>query len=266
MPDKDQLTLRIGGFCIAVRLTQSTLPYEKTIFVQNLLGHYSGFIDRSPNVGKPDHVLEVYDEKHFSVLKKDTMHFASFYVNKGAKTRTFYHISLSQFTLIIAMILQNLLRNKGFILHASGVVIDRKAYIFTGPSEAGKSTISSILSEKYRQIGDDSVIIRKEGSKYIVYMTPLIEKNTHLFNRGKEGFEIAAIFFLKKTGGNPKHTGNADPSEVVANMSAQLWVERDYRKQIELLIKMVSSGIPIWNLSFPKNRKILHYMESLSRT
>jgi len=56
-----------------------------------------------------------------------------------------------------------------FYLHASAVNVNNKAILFLGHSTSGKSTISELMSEKYRRIADDVVWVRcLANEKYAV--------------------------------------------------------------------------------------------------
>jgi hypothetical protein len=64
-----------------------------------------------------------------------------------------------------------LLSNQGFLLHAATVIRDGKAYIFTGRSGAGKSTVAS-LSPKGSVLTDEISLLRRENGVWHAYGTP----------------------------------------------------------------------------------------------
>jgi hypothetical protein len=59
----------------------------------------------------------------------------------------------------------------GFLLHAATVVRDGKAYVFTGRSGAGKSTVAS-LSPKGSVLTDEISLLRRENGEWRAYGTP----------------------------------------------------------------------------------------------
>ena len=57
----------------------------------------------------------------------------------------------------------------GFLLHGSAVQTSKGALIFTGPSEAGKSTICDLMSLKFMTISDDCLFVgRSEAGSWLV--------------------------------------------------------------------------------------------------
>jgi hypothetical protein len=59
----------------------------------------------------------------------------------------------------------------GFLLHAATVIRNGKAYVFTGRSGAGKSTVAS-LSPKVNVLTDEISLLRRENGEWRAYGTP----------------------------------------------------------------------------------------------
>jgi hypothetical protein len=64
-----------------------------------------------------------------------------------------------------------LLNHNGFLLHAATVIRNGKAYIFTGRSGAGKSTVAS-LSPEGSVLTDEISLLRRENGVWRAYGTP----------------------------------------------------------------------------------------------
>jgi len=64
-----------------------------------------------------------------------------------------------------------LLGHNGFLLHAATVIRNKKAYIFTGRSGAGKSTVASLAPEG-SVLTDEISLLRREGGIWRAYGTP----------------------------------------------------------------------------------------------
>lgn len=61
----------------------------------------------------------------------------------------------------------------GAVLHASGVVADGRAFVFTGRSGAGKTTIARLLgSAGYTVLSDERIVLRLEAGGVRAYGTP----------------------------------------------------------------------------------------------
>lgn len=87
----------------------------------------------------------------------------------------------------------------GLLLHASAVVVDGKAYLFSGHSGDGKSTHTRLWQEIFgdnaQVINDDKPALRRIDGRWIAYGTPWCGKDGININRKAP---LAGICFLKK--------------------------------------------------------------------
>ena len=92
-----------------------------------------------------------------------------------------------------------LVNYNGFYLHSSAVVLDGKAYLFSGPCRAGKSTHTRLWQSTFgpeaRVINDDKPALRRMDGRWIAYGTPWCGKDG--INRNEKA-PLAGICFLKK--------------------------------------------------------------------
>jgi hypothetical protein len=71
------------------------------------------------------------------------------------------------------LLMYALSQREGVMLHASGVGVNGRGYIFPGKSGAGKSTISRIfISGNHDVLSDDRVVVRKTRDAFRVFGTP----------------------------------------------------------------------------------------------
>lgn len=87
----------------------------------------------------------------------------------------------------------------GFYLHASAVVLNGRAYLFSGPCRAGKSTHARLWQQVFgaqaRVINDDKPALRYIDGCWYAYGTPWCGKDgIHLNERAP----LAGVCFLKK--------------------------------------------------------------------
>ncbi len=83
---------------------------------------------------------------------------------------------------------------KSILVHSCAVVKDGYAYIFTGRSGSGKTTIANLSITEGIILHDEFVIIHKDNKKLLVQGTPFHTKlpvNTEL------SAPLKAVFFLK---------------------------------------------------------------------
>lgn len=92
----------------------------------------------------------------------------------------------------------NLLKHSGMMLHSSAVVLDGKAYLFSGPCGMGKSTHTRLWQRSFgaaQVINDDKPALRRIDGKWYAYGTPWC---------GKDGINqnvkapLAGICFLQQ--------------------------------------------------------------------
>ncbi len=83
----------------------------------------------------------------------------------------------------------------GILVHAAGIEINGKGYIFAGRSGAGKTTISrQFVSRSFgTMLSDDRVIIRKIDDTFKVFGTPWPGEGGFAVNRG---VPLGGIFFI----------------------------------------------------------------------
>lgn len=84
----------------------------------------------------------------------------------------------------------------GFMLHASSVAKDGKAYVFAGEAGSGKSTIVK-LSRNCHPLADDSTIVRRLRKKFFVFSSPFYKKEK--IKKENLVFPLGGIYFLVKS-------------------------------------------------------------------
>jgi hypothetical protein len=99
----------------------------------------------------------------------------------------------SYFDLVFMYAIRHFLGHKGgLLLHASGLVKDEKAFVFCGPDESGKSTISKMAPPSLIA-ADDSLAVSKVNGSYRLYTVPWGRRRSKNVSA-----PIAKIFFLRK--------------------------------------------------------------------
>jgi len=79
------------------------------------------------------------------------------------------------------------------LLHASVVVIKKKAYIFSGDVGVGKTTIMTLLSD-YQSYGDDTAVISLRNGTVLAFPSPLYETSKCVYTGSR--VPIAGIYFI----------------------------------------------------------------------
>jgi len=151
----------------------------------------------------------------------------------------------------------------GLFLHASAVVLDGKAYLFSGKSGAGKSTHTRLWQQVYgdraRVINDDKPALRRIDGRWIAYGTPWCGKDGINLN---EQAPLAGICFLKKSHRNAIR--RLDKRDALAQILSQTIYRFPDRQKMDMLFDLVEkllSEIPVYeleNLPEPDAARLSH--------
>jgi hypothetical protein len=100
---------------------------------------------------------------------------------------------------VLRIVLSALLcRERGFLLHASSVVLDDRAFVFTGLSGAGKTTIASLAPAGAILLTDEISCLRSTPRGWLAHGTPFAGE---LGTSGERvSAPVAAIFRLEQGG------------------------------------------------------------------
>lgn len=138
----------------------------------------------------------------------------------------------------------------GFYLHASAVVLDGKAYLFSGRSGVGKSTHTRLWQSTFgsgvRVINDDKPALRLIDGVWYAYGTPWCGKDgIHLNERAP----IAGLCFMKQSSRNEiRRIGIQEAVQLV--MAQTLYTFREIGR-IDAFLKLLEhflQTIPVYEL------------------
>jgi hypothetical protein len=143
----------------------------------------------------------------------------------------------------------------GFLLHASSVVRNGRAFLFTGVSGAGKTTISQLAPRDAVLLTDEISYVRRDGEGYRAYGTPFAGS---LQKPGENiSAPIAGTFLLEK--------GIENRIESVAQLAAARSLLRnvlffacdtDFANRVfEATVEFVSR-VPVQRLTFAPDERV----------
>lgn len=148
-----------------------------------------------------------------------------------------------------ALFSRQLLRFEGLYLHASAVVLDGKAYLFSAPSGTGKSTHTEKWCRLFgaTYLNDDKPVLRYRDGIWMAYGTPWSGKNDL---SSPEGVPLSGIAFLRR--GEENAICPLTPSQSLTRfMSQSLWrlYGREAMDQQLKLVDRLLRQIPVWELT-----------------
>lgn len=140
-----------------------------------------------------------------------------------------------------------LLEFQGFQLHASAVILDGKAYLFSAPSGTGKSTHTEKWCRLFgaQLLNDDKPALRRQPEGWIAYGTPWSGKHDLSI---PIGVPLGGIAFLNR--GQENTISLMDPGEAVSEIireSPRYLTMSQMEQQLTLLDQLLKE-IPVWKL------------------
>ena len=145
-----------------------------------------------------------------------------------------------------------LLDHNGTYVHASAVMLDGKAYLFSADSGTGKSTHTEKWCRLFgaRYLNDDKPAVRLENGVWMAYGTPWSGKHDL---SAPERVPVGGIAFLKR--GDENSIVPMEPKDAVTRLFPQtMWrLSREKMlKQLELVDDLLKN-VPLWELTCQNN-------------
>jgi hypothetical protein len=148
-----------------------------------------------------------------------------------------------------------LAKQGGFLVHAASAIRGDKAFIFSGVSGAGKTTISRLAPPGATLLTDEISYIRREGGQYRAFGTPFAGE------LGKVGENrsapIARFFLLEK--GPQNSVEPVGPTEGVQRLLRNILFFAEDPALVELVFQSAfefASSVPIQRLVFFPDQKV----------
>jgi len=155
---------------------------------------------------------------------------------------------LAEYMLSGAVFARQLLRFEGFQLHASSVILNGYAYLFSAPSGTGKSTHTEKWVRLFgaRYLNDDKPALRYKDGLWTAYGTPWSGK--HDLSRPEKA-PLGAVAFLRR--GTENSICRLEPQEAIPYYVSQLLrtiPAQLMQQQLELLGRLLQA-VPTYLLT-----------------
>lgn len=257
---KNDVVIEIGGIPIALQTADPDfISILKTrfgdFFRTGIVPEFSFSVElTSPNLFNPDADADVWMEDgewhmergDFRARWSSEKHCG--HVQQSANPYSIDSVLRLVHTLILA-------RSGGFLLHASSGIRNGKAFLFSGLSEAGKTTMARLAPPDVQILTDEVSYVKKIDSQYVAYGTPFAGE---LGKPGKNvSAPIAALYLLAKAPGNSIEP-MAAPDAIRRLMRNVLFFARD-PDLVRLVFAAVCAFVdttPIFTLSFYPDQRV----------
>lgn len=181
------------------------------------------------------------------------------------KEETFLKGNLDSLTLfsndqtLLACILAD---RQGCYLHSCGVNFAGKGLLFAGQSEAGKSTMATMLKGKAEILCDDRMIIRKSQTDFRIYGT---WSHSDVSDVSAASAPLRALLFLKKSKENRVVPLN-DKREITKQLLSCVikpFVTKDWWEKTLSLIEEIGRVVPCYELYFDQSGKAAQLLKKI---
>ena len=143
----------------------------------------------------------------------------------------------------------------GFLLHAASAVCDGRAYLFSGVSGAGKTTLTRLAPSNVTLLTDEISYVRPGPGGYSAYGTPF---SGELAKAGENCVApVAALFFLEK--GPENRVDDQSSSDAVRRLMRNILFFAEDRELVEHLLATACDfvkQVPVRRLTFYPDSRV----------
>lgn len=155
-----------------------------------------------------------------------------------------------------------LAERQGCILHAGGVILENNGLLFVGHSDAGKSTMVTMLKQAAEILCDDRIILRHQPSGYHIYGT---WSHGDVPQISPASAPLKAILFLKQARSNQVIRLD-NQREIIRSLLACLikpLATADWWNSMLTLVPQVAAAVPCYTLEFDKSGRVVELLRDI---
>ena len=143
----------------------------------------------------------------------------------------------------------------GFLLHAASAICDGQAYLFSGVSGAGKTTLTRLAPDSVTLLSDEISYVRPNPVGYSAHGTPFAGE---LAKAGENTVApVSALFFLEK--GHENRVDELPPAEAVRRLMRNILFFAEDRELVEKLLATACDfvqKVPVRRLTFYPDARV----------
>lgn len=259
-PRNHDVVIEIGGLPIAVQTTDAA-------FESILMGRYRDYVKRDvasefslrvnliqPGSFDPDADAEVWlEDRQWRMERGDFRARWNPAEHQGEVMQSANPYSIDSVLRIVHTLM--LAPQGGFLLHASSAVRNGKAFLFSGLSEAGKTTMARLAPNDVSLLTDEASYVRKVDGRYMAYGTPFAGE---LGVAGENiSAPIAALYLLAK--GPENRIDQIDPAVAIRRLLRNILFfahQSDLVRQVFESACAFVAAVPVYQLTFFPDQRV----------
>ena len=256
--DKFECVVEIGGIPIALRTDDQG-------FLKLLCQRYAGFLSSSqpeleldfdlinPGPGSDDDVRVSRQGAEWLLERGDFLARWDPLTGRGRVRQSPNPYALDSVLRILHSLV--LSARGGFLLHAGSGICEERAYLFSGISGAGKTTVTRLAPPDVTLLTDEISYVRPSPAGYFAYGTPF---SGELAKAGENTMApVSALFFLEK--GPENRVDELAPAEAVRRLMRNILF---FAEDPELVDKLLATAcdfvqtVPVRRLTFYPDSRV----------
>ncbi len=235
MSNRHDCVVEIGGISIALRT-------DNQRFLDLLRQRYSGFLSSSqpeleldfdliaPGPVSDDDVRVSRQGAEWILERGDFQAHWDPRTGRGRVRQTANPYALDSVLRILHSLV--LSARRGFLLHAASGICEGRAYLFSGISGAGKTTLTRIAPPDVTLLTDEISYVRRSPDGYFAYGTPFSGELAKAGENTKA--PVSALFFLEK--GPENRVDELPPAEAVRRLMRNILFFAEDPELVEKLL------------------------------
>jgi hypothetical protein len=262
---EETVSIEIGGMPIAVRTQDPS-------FRRLIENRYAGFVGNSPH-SQLEFDIDLYEPSDGATAGNDRDHELEVKIEAGEwllrrgdfrarwnPEASRGHIRQSRSPYAIDAVLRIvhsliLARQGGFLVHAASAIRDGKAFLFSGISGAGKTTISRLAPPDATLLTDEISYVRRQGNRYLACGTPFAGELARVGEN--QSAPLSVLFLLEK--GFENRIEPVGATEAVQRLLRNILFFAEDPALVELVFQSAcefASLVPIRRLVFVPDQRV----------
>jgi hypothetical protein len=261
----ETVSIEIGGMPISVRTQDPS-------FRRLIENRYAGFVGNSPH-SQLEFDIDLYEPSDGATAGNDRDHELEVKIEAGewllrrGDFRAHWnpeasrgHIRQSRSPYAIDAVLRIvhsliLARQGGFLVHAASAIRGGKAFLFSGISGAGKTTISRLAPPDATLLTDEISYVRRQGNRYLACGTPFAGELARVGEN--QSAPLSVLFLLEK--GFENRIEPVGATEAVQRLLRNILFFAEDPALVELVFQSAcefASLVPIRRLVFVPDQRV----------